>query len=420
MSNWDDCLCLLPCRKTLYIYHTILCNDIVSVGSCVSNDRTLYKSRTDTWVNYALLVGESWRAADKALSTVWHICTENEIKLSAGTTDVLCAWALWADLSEEVKVYTVIDWDEIVKCGNILDIICVAYRGTHELRILIEVIVHLLGSGTEAVSLTITVDVFLCSCDFSGLCDVDECVNVHLCVYTEILEVWLSDEWAYCVWHSADTELETGTVWNLVNDKLCNLLVYICCRTTGTKLSDCRVVTLNNVRNLWNMYIGLWTAVTARHVFIDLNDDFLWSLAYSTEVRCVRTKVEVSVWIHRCNLEHSDIVRCCWISIITRKLWVTDWWVERTASLDKLSLITAHMPWVPCEMLAGILTLENGKWLKQNTTTYIDILKFICSSGKCLVEGIRCACAPAVVNPVAWFDNLYCLICWDKFLLVLF
>ena len=52
-------------------------------------------------------------------------------------------------------------------------------------------------------------------------------------------------------------------------------------------------------------------------------------------------------------------------------------------------------------MLAGILTLENGKWLKQNTTTYIDILKFICSSGKCLVEGIRCACALAVVNPVA-------------------
>ena len=32
--------------------------DIVSVGSCVSNDRTLYKSRTDTRVNYALLVGE--------------------------------------------------------------------------------------------------------------------------------------------------------------------------------------------------------------------------------------------------------------------------------------------------------------------------------------------------------------------------
>ena len=52
-------------------------------------------------------------------------------------------------------------------------------------------------------------------------------------------------------------------------------------------------------------------------------------------------------------------------------------------------------------MLAGILTLENGKWLKQNTTTYIDILKFISSSSKCLVEGIRCACAPAVVNPVA-------------------
>jgi hypothetical protein len=35
-------------------------------------------------------------------------------------------------------------------------------------------------------------------------------------------------------------------------------------------------------------------------------------------------------------------------------------------------------------MLAGILTLENGKWLKQNTTTYIDILKFISSSASAL------------------------------------
>ena len=51
------------------------------------------------------------------------------------------------------------------------------------------------------------------------------------------------------------------------------------------------------------------TAEAAWHIFVDLHDDMFGSLTHCTEMGCVWTEVEVTVFIHRRNHDHCNIVR---------------------------------------------------------------------------------------------------------------
>ena len=159
------------------------------MGICtgVCDNGTFCQGRADAGMHNTFLIRECGRTADKALSTFGHISTENEVKLSAGTTDVFGSGRLGTDLSEQVDIYTVVDGDEVVQCCDGADIVGVTDRCAHQFWIFIQIIIHLLGSGTETIYLTVAVNVFAGTGNLSGFGNVYECIYIHFCVNTKIL-----------------------------------------------------------------------------------------------------------------------------------------------------------------------------------------------------------------------------------------
>ena len=94
---------------------------------------------------------------------------QNEVQLTAGTGDVLEACSLGVHLTEQVDVHSVVDGNKVIQCGDAADVVGVVHGCRHALRIIVQVIVHLLGAGTEGVDLTALVQLLACTGDLAGL-----------------------------------------------------------------------------------------------------------------------------------------------------------------------------------------------------------------------------------------------------------
>ena len=150
-------------------------------------------------------------------------------------------------------------------------------------------------------------------------------------------------------------------------------------------------------------------AQTARHVLVDFYDDLFAGFANGSQMRSVRTKVEIAVLVHRCDLNHNNIRRANALSIPTRQLGIAQRGIERDAVVNHVALNAAHVPRVPREMLVCVRNLCDGKRLHQDAAADVDVYQLVCTSGQCLVQFNRRAGAPAVIYPVAALDDLCCL-----------
>ena len=179
--------------------------------------------------------------------------------------------------------------------------------GTHHLRVLIEVIIHLLGTTAKSVGLAIAVDALLGSVDLACLCNVYKSIYIHLSVHTEIFQIGFCNHGADCVGHAADTELETCAIGDLVYDQLGNSLIYIGRGTACAEFTDRGILALNDIVYVADMYVVLETTETTGHIFIYFDNDGLCHLACSSQMGGIRTKIEITVIIHRCADYHYDI-----------------------------------------------------------------------------------------------------------------
>ena len=101
-----------------------------------------------------------------------------------------CAFYSPIRYSELPRYYRELDCPDDVamfQCCDGADIVGVTDRCAHQFWIFIQIIIHLLGSGTETIYLTVAVNVFAGTGNLSGFGNVYECIYIHFCVNTKIL-----------------------------------------------------------------------------------------------------------------------------------------------------------------------------------------------------------------------------------------
>ena len=378
----------------------------MQIGAGIGDDAAVFQRGTDAALELTgLLIKEGRRQADEALATLGKVCAQYEVQLAACTGNVLDAGALRIHLAEQVDVHRIVDGDEVVQCGDAADVVGVIDGSRHTLGVVVEVVVHLLGAGTEGVDLTALVQLLVCAGDLAGLGDVHESVNVHLGVDAQVLQIALGDEAADGVGHTADAQLQAGTVGDLRNDEVCDLQIDLGGGAGSGHLADGRIVALHDAGDLGDMDTVFHTTEAAGHIGVDLHDDLPGLLTDGTQMGSAGAEVEVAVLVHRSHLEDGDVQRVGTLAVVAGQLRIADGGVEREALCDGFALNAAHVPAVPGHVGSGVVDLEDLRHPHQDAAAEIDVFQFGQALGKGGVHGHGGVDAPAVIHPVAALDQ---------------
>ena len=318
---------------------------------------------------------------------------------------MLDACALRVHLTEQVNVHRIVDGDEVVDGGDAADVVGVLHGSGHALRVVVQVIVHLLGACTKGIDLTALVQILVAAGDLACLCNIHKGIHIHLSVHAQVLQIALGDEAADGVGHTADAQLQAGTVGDLRDDEVCHLQIDLGGSTGSGHLADGRVAALHNTGNLGDVHPVLGAAQAFGHVPVDLNDDFLGLIADGTQVGSTGAKVEIAVLVHGGHLEHRHIHGVRAVAIVAGQFRVADGGVEGEALGNGLALNAAHVPAVPGHVGSGILDLEDSGHPHQDAAAEVDILQLgqtLCNGSVHRYGGVH---GPAVIHPVAAFDQ---------------
>ena len=313
--------------------------------------------------------------------------------------------AFGVHLTKQVDIHGIVDGNKVVQCGNAADVVGVVHRGRHTLRVIVQVIVHLLGAGTKGVDLTALVQLLAAAVDLAGLGNIHKGIHIHFGVHAQILQIALRDQPADGVGHTADAQLQAGTVRDLRHDEVGYLQVHLGSGTGSCHLADGGICALHNATYLRNVYAVLHAAKAARHIGVDLHDDLLGLFAHSTQMRSAGTEVEVAMLVHGGHLKYCHIHGVAALAVVAGQLRVADGGVEGEALRNGLALNAAHMPAVPGHVGSRVVDLEDLRHPHQNAAPEVDSFQLrqaFCQLG---VHGHRGVHSPAVIHPVAAFDQ---------------
>ena len=405
MSHGNNRLGLLPGGEALEVHAAVLRDKIVNVCTGIGDDGAVRKGGQNAGLQVPLLVREGGGAADEALAALGEIRAEHEVKLSARAADRLRSGGLSVHLTKEIEVDGVVDGNEVVELGNYAHVVRIVDGSGHELGIVVHVIVHFLRARTEGVHLAETVMALARAGDLTRLRNIHESVDVHLRVHAEILEIGLCNEGADGVGHTADAELQAGPVRDLLNNQTRNSLVDLRSRSAAAHLGDRRILALYDTRHLRDVDPVLRAAKAARHIGVDLDINLRRTLAHGAHVGSAGTEVEEAVLVHRSHLEIGDVDRADVLTVIAGQFRIADRSIESQAGIDGMALNAGHVPGIPGKMLLRLRHLEDLRRAHQNTAAEIDVLQFSDAGGKRLIDCLRRGNTPAVVHPIARFDN---------------
>ena len=214
--------------------------------------------------------------------------------------------ALRVHLTEEVNVYGIVDGNEVIQTCDHTHIVGVIHGSGHTLRVVVQIIIKLLCSGCEGICLASAVEILLAAVDLAGIGNINESVYIHFCMDAQILQIGFCDEGTDCIWHTADTQLQAGTVGDLLYDQLCNGFIHI--RSGSTiQNANLRIVSFYNRINLGNMDAFIEAAETPGHIGIHFHDDVLGCAAHISQMGCTGAKIKVSMLVHGSYLDHDNI-----------------------------------------------------------------------------------------------------------------
>ena len=318
---------------------------------------------------------------------------------------MLDARALGVDLTEQVDIDGVVDGDEVVEGGDAADVVGVLHGSGHALRVVVEVIVHLLGAGTEGVDLTALVQILVAAGDLARLGDIHKGIHVHFGVHAEVLQVTLSDQVADGVGHTADAQLQASAVGDLRDDEVCHGEIDLGGCTGSGHLAQRRVIALHHTGHLRDVHPVLGAAEAARHIGVDFHDDLLGLFADGTQMGSTGPEVEVAVLVHRGHLKDRHIHGVRAVAVVAGQLGIADGGVEGEALRNGLALDAAHVPAVPCHMGSGVVDLEDLRHPHQDAAAEVDVLQFrqtLCDGSIHSHRGVH---GPAIIHPVAALDQ---------------
>ena len=158
-----------------------------------------------------------------------------------------------------------------------------------------------------------------------------------------------------------------------------------------------------------------------RHVFINFNNNFFRRLDNSPHICNLRSKVEITVFIHRSNLEHRNIDSAV---IVYPEKWQ---FTEHHRNVPAAT-VPVHVS-VMCIEMSGFKTYLLIAFCRKvgfkrflsyrNCAYYRDILKFVCSLGNRLVNVNNGSASKPEVESVSVLYHSGCLICGNQFFLIL-
>ena len=207
------------------------------------------------------------------------------------------------------------------------------------------------------------------------------------------------------VGHTADAQLQAGTVGDLRHDEVCNLQIDLGSGAGSGHLADGRIVALHDAGDLGDMDTVFHTTEAAGHIGVDFDDDLLGLLADSAQMRSAGAEVEVAVLVHRSHLEDGDVQRVGTLAVVAGQLRIADGGVEREALCDGFALNAAHVPAVPGHVGSGVVDLEDRGHPHQDAAAEVDTFQLrqtLCDLGIHRHRGVH---SPAVIHPVAALDQ---------------
>ena len=147
------------------------------------------------------------------------------------------------------------------------------------------------------------------------------------------------------------------------------------------------------------------TTEAAGHIGVDLHDDLLCLLTDGTQMGSAGAEVEVAVLVHRSHLEDGDVQRVGTLAVVAGHFATDAHGLAEFDLRNGLALNAAHMPAVPGHVGSGVVNLEDLRHPHQDAAAEIDVFQFGQALGKGGVHGHRGVDAPAVIHPVAAFDQ---------------
>ena len=157
VGDVDELLGPLPGGQALQVDHAVLGDDVVDAGPGVGGDGAGGQGGDDAALDGAVLAGDGGGHADEALAALGQVSAQGEVQLAAGAGDVFDAGGLGVDLSEQVHIDGVIDGNKVIDLADNVDVIGVIHRSGHDIRIPVDIVVELLGTGSESKDLAATV-----------------------------------------------------------------------------------------------------------------------------------------------------------------------------------------------------------------------------------------------------------------------
>ena len=155
--------------------------------------------------------------------------------------------------------------------------------------------------------------------DLSGPRQINKGIDIHFGMNSQILKVRLGNKRSDRIRHTADAQLEAGTIRNLIDDHPGNLFLYLGRFSGRSHLSYWRIVSFYNIINIGDMDVRLKSSKYTRHVFIYFDNHLVGCLAYCSHVGSIRSEIEVSMLVHRSHLKYRYVYVANILPVIARK-----------------------------------------------------------------------------------------------------
>ena len=333
---------------------------------------------------------------------------------------MLEAGRLGVYLTKEVHIHRVVDGNKVIQLRNDLNVIGVIHRRSHDIRILLDVVIELLCTGCKGIHLTAAVQPLVEAGDLARLRNIHKCVHIHLRMHAEILQIGFRNEGAHRIRHTADTQLQAGTVGNLVDDHLGDLPIHIGGSTGGTHAGHGGIIALHNHIHVTNVDLRAGQAVDPRHILIYFHNDGLCVLQHIAQMGSGYGKAEVAVSIHRRDLNHRNVRLCVSVTIEAGQFGITHGAKEAHPLRDDLPVNAAAMPRVPSKVVTGVIRLAYLGHPHGHAAVNLYVKQLVLTGSQRLIQRHRLITAPAIIHPVTGFDNLHRLIGSCQLLLIHF
>ena len=406
MGNVDQGFGTLPGGQALQAGNAVLGHQIIGVGAGIGHNTAGVQRGTDAaFVLAGLFVKEGGGQADEALATLGKIGTQHKVQLAACTGNGTGAAAFGVHLAIQVNVNGVVDGDKVIQAADHPHIVGVINGYRHTLRIVIQVVVHLLGAGTERIDLAAVVNVLTAASNAASLCHIYKRVHIHLGMYAQIFQVALGNHGADGVGHAADAKLQAGAVGDAVHHQAGNSLINFGGGTAAAQLVDRRVVTLDNAVNLGNVQAVVVAAQADRHVLVHFHKHLVGLAGSIGQMAGAGAEVEVAVAIHGGNHKHRNVQRVGAFAVVARQLGVAQGRIVSVTGGNGLALNAAHMPAVPAEVLCLIFNLEDFRHMAQDAAAEFNPVQLRQALGQSSVKADRGADGPAVIDPIVILDQ---------------